>query len=232
MDRVEELQTENERLRRWVNDLQSGMFVNCVYCGHRYGAAEKVQATMADELKLHIAKCEKHPMALLLRACKGAYHALASLLEQPGISDELLRNVRNQCGEAILAATGEDPFGMEHYRQATRAGGEGAADATNDADETLPDDDALLAAQVPRQLLRSLRRYALHHVATGDFLRAVLSNDLMEAAGRADGFNRLAILPLCQYVWHCLPSPCWGTRAAVDAWIKQAPSSTALEASA
>ena len=31
---------EIERLKVWVDDLQSGMYVNCVYCGHRYGPGE------------------------------------------------------------------------------------------------------------------------------------------------------------------------------------------------
>ena len=26
-------------LRQWIDDLQSGMYINCVYCGHRYGPA-------------------------------------------------------------------------------------------------------------------------------------------------------------------------------------------------
>ena len=32
-------QDEIKRLRAWIRDLQSGLFVNCVYCGYRYGPA-------------------------------------------------------------------------------------------------------------------------------------------------------------------------------------------------
>ena len=56
---------ETERLKQWVNDLQSGMYINCVYCGHRYGPKDKVPSTMADALKEHIEKCPKHPMSAL-----------------------------------------------------------------------------------------------------------------------------------------------------------------------
>ena len=56
---------ELERLQDWVNDLQAGMFINCVYCGHRYGPDSEVPATMADVLKEHIAQCPKHPMLAL-----------------------------------------------------------------------------------------------------------------------------------------------------------------------
>ena len=54
---------ETERLQNWVNDLQAGMYINCVYCGHRYGPDDEVPATMADVLKEHISKCPEHPMS-------------------------------------------------------------------------------------------------------------------------------------------------------------------------
>jgi len=38
-------------MRRWVGDLQSGMYVNCVYCGHRYGPADEIPTSMADVLR-------------------------------------------------------------------------------------------------------------------------------------------------------------------------------------
>ena len=50
-------------LKRWINDLQSGMYINCVYCGHRYGPRENTPVSMADVLKDHIAKCPKHPLS-------------------------------------------------------------------------------------------------------------------------------------------------------------------------
>lgn len=58
-DRAKEI----ARLRAWVNDLQSGMYVNCVYCGHRYGPQKDTPVTQADMLKEHIAQCPKHPLA-------------------------------------------------------------------------------------------------------------------------------------------------------------------------
>ncbi len=52
-------------LERWVDDLQSGMYINCVYCGHRYGPKENTPTSMADVLKEHIEQCPKHPMSSL-----------------------------------------------------------------------------------------------------------------------------------------------------------------------
>lgn len=56
---------EVERLESWVADLQSGMYVNCVYCGHRYGPNSTTPVTMADALKAHIEQCPQHPMSAL-----------------------------------------------------------------------------------------------------------------------------------------------------------------------
>ena len=62
---IRTVQQENERLHQWVNDLQSGMYVNCVYCGHRYGPEKNTPVAMADVLKSHIEQCPMHPMSIL-----------------------------------------------------------------------------------------------------------------------------------------------------------------------
>jgi DNA-directed RNA polymerase subunit RPC12/RpoP len=68
---IADYKEENRRLIDWVNDLQSGMYINCVYCGHRYGHKKNTPATMADILKQHIEKCPKHPMSHLKRENRG-----------------------------------------------------------------------------------------------------------------------------------------------------------------
>jgi len=62
------LRAEIERLTKWIADLQSGMYVNCVYCGHRYGPGETTPVSMADALKAHVEQCPKHPMSKLREA--------------------------------------------------------------------------------------------------------------------------------------------------------------------
>ena len=62
---IEAQQQEINRLQQWVNDLQAGMYVNCVYCGHRYGMENDTPVAMADVLKGHIEHCPKHPMSKL-----------------------------------------------------------------------------------------------------------------------------------------------------------------------
>ena len=75
---VREYDAEIARWEAWVSDLQSGMYVNCVYCGHRYGPGETTPVSMADALKAHIAQCPKHPMSHLLVALKASVEAADS----------------------------------------------------------------------------------------------------------------------------------------------------------
>lgn len=51
---------DRNRLIRWIMDLQSGMYVNCVYCGHRYGPYGEKPAQEA--LTRHVDNCEHHPL--------------------------------------------------------------------------------------------------------------------------------------------------------------------------
>lgn len=59
------LTTENRRLQQWVRDMQEGCWVNCVYCGHRYGHEKDTPVTLADVLKQHVEQCPEHPMSAL-----------------------------------------------------------------------------------------------------------------------------------------------------------------------
>jgi hypothetical protein len=67
-----------ERLNSWISDLQSGMYVNCVYCGHRYGPEKDTPVAMAEILKRHVAQCPEHPMSKLKELLVAASHGLRS----------------------------------------------------------------------------------------------------------------------------------------------------------
>lgn len=73
---------------------------------------------------------------------------------------------------------------------------------------------------VKESTLNGLDRYAQNRIPTGDFLRAVLENDLMQAMGRADESNRAAMFSICGYVYNELPSACHGSPEKVKAWLK------------
>jgi hypothetical protein len=65
----------------------------------------------------------------------------------------------------------------------------------------------------------SLDRYAKEGCPTGDFLRAVLENNLMEAMGRADIYNRDCLFEICEYVYNHIPLSCHGSPEKVRAWL-------------
>ena len=74
---------------------------------------------------------------------------------------------------------------------------------------------------LPLGIRESLNRYGRYGVPTGDFLAAVLRNDLHEAVMRADSDN-LAVLPaIVGYVYNALPSDCWGNAELVKAYIEK-----------
>lgn len=73
---------------------------------------------------------------------------------------------------------------------------------------------------IPNHLQASLDDYANHGVPVGGFLSAVLANDLMLAVGRADDTNVRILKEICEYVFNFLPRQCYGSREAVEGWIK------------
>lgn len=59
---IPDLIAYTRHLEQWVSDLQSGIYVNCVYCGHRFGSDTETPVAFGEILKQHIAQCPKHPM--------------------------------------------------------------------------------------------------------------------------------------------------------------------------
>jgi len=62
---IEELQKEIARLEQWIDDLQSGLYINCVYCGYNFGREDSVDESMRTSLQKHMETCPKHPMSIL-----------------------------------------------------------------------------------------------------------------------------------------------------------------------
>ena len=120
---------EIQRLKTWVSDLQSGMFINCVYCGHRYGPKEGTPVAMADVLKAHIVQCPKHPLSIVTKA-------LFDLVEAKRVKDrdgktpeyEKARDEAWKAAEVALKSVGVqlyDPMiGWGHTEATLRAMGQ------------------------------------------------------------------------------------------------------------
>jgi hypothetical protein len=74
---------------------------------------------------------------------------------------------------------------------------------------------------IPPHMLTRLRAYIEQGHPVGDFLQAVLSNDLREACGRADETN-IRILPVYViYLYNEAPAACWGSPAKHQAWLQK-----------
>lgn len=73
--------------------------------------------------------------------------------------------------------------------------------------------------EIRDEIKESLARYVEHHIPTGGFLEAVLTNDLVGAVGRADEGNYRTLKQIMCHVYNCLPSMCWGSPVKVQAWL-------------
>jgi hypothetical protein len=65
-----------------------------------------------------------------------------------------------------------------------------------------------------------LKLYVERGILPGDFLIALLSNDLLEAYRRADDNNTAAMRDWASFLHNQLPRGCHGSREAVQAWCK------------
>jgi len=72
-----------------------------------------------------------------------------------------------------------------------------------------------------REHLKSIERYVYDGIEPGGFLMAVLCNDLKEACGRADKYNRRRIFEYVEYLYNFTPHTCWGSEEKVNNWLKE-----------
>jgi hypothetical protein len=73
---------------------------------------------------------------------------------------------------------------------------------------------------IPDHMMGAIQRYIEHGIHPGDFLRAVISNDLREAVGRADDENRRNLPAYVAYFYNEAPTGCWGSSSNYQSWIK------------
>jgi hypothetical protein len=78
----------------------------------------------------------------------------------------------------------------------------------------------LVRAGVPEHLRDGLALYLAHGVMPGDFLSAVLVNDLAEAVSRSDEDSFQALSPLMRFLFNHAPAASWGSLDKVSVWVK------------
>ncbi len=74
---------------------------------------------------------------------------------------------------------------------------------------------------VPGHTAAGLSNYIVDGVETGGFLQAVLSNDLFEAFGRADGSNFDSMKEIVVFLYNDAPMACYGSADKMQAWINK-----------
>lgn len=72
---------------------------------------------------------------------------------------------------------------------------------------------------VPEHMREGLVSYVERRVMPGDFLRAIIENNLHEAVARADGTNIEQLPAFVNFFYNHAPSPCWGSPASMKAWL-------------
>ena len=73
---------------------------------------------------------------------------------------------------------------------------------------------------IPDRMMGGLRRYIEKRIKPGNFLTAVLQNDLREACGRADKENIRNLPAYVAYLYNEAPSTCWGSPERVTDWLQ------------
>jgi hypothetical protein len=75
--------------------------------------------------------------------------------------------------------------------------------------------------KIPDRTRVGLELYAKYGILPGGFLRAVLSNDLLDAACRADPENYTALREIVRYAYNKLPGEAFGSREKMLAWSEK-----------
>jgi len=73
-------------------------------------------------------------------------------------------------------------------------------------------------SMVPEHIREGIALYVEHGRIPGDFLCAVISNDLFQALGRADHINRHALHEISAFIYTYTPSACFGSEKKMTAW--------------
>jgi hypothetical protein len=66
-----------------------------------------------------------------------------------------------------------------------------------------------------------MQRYIEQGIRPGDFMTAVLSNDLFGAFGWADDINRRKLFDICAWLYNHAPAGSYGSPKHMQDWIDQ-----------
>jgi hypothetical protein len=64
---------------------------------------------------------------------------------------------------------------------------------------------------IPPAVMEGLQLYIKEGILPGDFLLAVLENNLSRAIAHADRYSLAGLVPLVRYIYNNAPASAWGT---------------------
>ena len=73
---------------------------------------------------------------------------------------------------------------------------------------------------LPNHMVLGVKGYIEDGTPPGDFLTAVICNDLTEAFARADETNIARMFDIVSFFYSEAPLACWKTKEKMDFWIK------------
>jgi hypothetical protein len=72
---------------------------------------------------------------------------------------------------------------------------------------------------IPDKMMPSIELYIKEGVPPGDFLTAIICNDLKEACGRADNENIRNLPAYAAFFYNNAPADCHGSKEIMKKWI-------------
>jgi hypothetical protein len=80
---------------------------------------------------------------------------------------------------------------------------------------------ALARYHIPIRMHPGIIRWIQSGVKPGQFLTAIIENDLKEAINRADDENIIRLVAYVKFFYNAAPGGCWGSKEKVEQWQKQ-----------
>lgn len=74
--------------------------------------------------------------------------------------------------------------------------------------------------KLPESLREGVKLYIEQGIPVGDFLQAVIENNLIEAVGHADSQNIRILKDIVLFFYWEVPSICWGSKEKYEEWIR------------
>lgn len=75
-------------------------------------------------------------------------------------------------------------------------------------------------AEIPAHMRAAIKRYIVNRIQPGDFLTAVITNNLRDAVNRADAENLPLLQLYVQWFYNIAPGSCHGSREHMQKWLE------------